>query len=371
MKTIPVNEPLLDGKEKDYLIECIETGWISSEGPFVKEFEKQFSMRMKRKHGIAVCNGSAAIDIAVTALDIGPGDEVILPTFTIISCAASVIRAGAKPVLVDCDSKTWNMNTEQIEAKITDKTKAIMVVHIYGLPVDMEPVLELSKKYGIAIIEDAAEAHGLDYRDKPCGSFGDIAIFSFYPNKHVTTGEGGMLLTDGNKLAASCRSLRNLCFQPEKRFVHEKLGWNMRMSNLQAAVGLAQLERLDEFVNRKRAMGRHYSEQMSDIPGIQLPLPETEYARNIYWVYGLVLENDFPYDAGEVMRRLAQHHIGTRPFFWPMHEQPIFQKMGLFKNEHYPKAENIGRRGFYIPSGLAITDEQIIRVADTIRKVLT
>jgi perosamine synthetase len=180
-----------------------------------------------------------------------------------------------------------------------------------------------------------------------------------------------MLLTDCDELAASCRSFRNLCFQPQKRFVHEKLGWNMRMSNLQAAVGLAQLERLDEFVGRKRAMGQRYSELLRDIPGIQLPLAHTEYARNIYWVYGLVLENDIPFDASEAMRLLAQHHIGTRPFFWPMHEQPIFIKMGLFKNEHYPNAEKIGRRGFYIPSGIGITDEQINRVATDIRKVLT
>lgn len=371
MKTIPVNEPLLDGKEKDYLIECIETGWISSEGPFVREFEKQFARRMKRKHGIAVCNGSAAIDIAVAALEIGMGDEIILPTFTIISCAASIIRAGAKPVLVDCDSKTWNMDTGQIEAKITDKTKAIMVVHIYGLPVDIEPVVELCEKYGIAIIEDAAEAHGLTYKKRPCGSFGDISTFSFYPNKLVTSGEGGMLLTNDDRLATRCRSFRNLCFQPKRRFVHEKLGWNMRMSNLQAAVGLAQLERLNEFLIRKRKMGRRYSELLSDIPAIQLPVSETEYARNSYWVYGLVLENDILLDADEMMRRLAQHNIGTRPFFWPMHLQPVFKKMGLFNNEHYPNAEKIGRRGFYIPSGLAITDEQIMLVATAIRKVLT
>jgi perosamine synthetase len=371
MKTIPVNEPLLDGKEKDYLIKCIETGWISSEGPFVKKFEQQFSRRMKRKYGIAVCNGSAAIDIAVAALNIGPGDEVILPTFTIISCAASIIRAGAKPVLIDCDSKTWNMKTDQIEEKITDKTKAIMVVHIYGLPVDMEPVVDLSEKYGIAIIEDAAEAHGLTYRNRPCGSFGDISTFSFYANKHITTGEGGMLLTDNEQLAIQCRSFRNLCFQTKRRFVHEKLGWNMRMSNLQAAVGLAQLERLNEFLSHKRKMGLRYSELLSDIPGIQLPVQETEDARNSYWVYGLVLEKEIPLDAIEVMRLLTQHNIGTRPFFWPMHLQPVFTKKGLFKNEHYPNAERIGQRGFYIPSGLAITDAQIMLVTEAIRKVLT
>jgi perosamine synthetase len=255
---IPVNEPLLDGNEKKYLNECIDTGWISSEGPFVKKFEDQFSSTVDRKYGIAVANGSVALDTAVAALGIGKGDEVIMPTFTIISCAAAIIRAGAKPVLVDCDPLTWNMDVDLIEARITSKTKAIMVVHIYGLPVDMDPVLALAEKSGLMIIEDAAEAHGLFYRSrgqksedrgqwaeggsqraegKPCGSFGDISTFSFYPNKHITTGEGGMIVTDNEELAERCRSLGNLCFQPQKRFVHEELGWNFRFTNLQAAVG--------------------------------------------------------------------------------------------------------------------------------------
>jgi perosamine synthetase len=235
MNPIPVNEPLLDGNEKKYLSECIDTGWISSEGPFIRQFEEQFAQRVGRKYGIAVSNGSVAIDAAVAALEISRGDEVILPTFTIISCAAAIVRAGAVPVVVDCDPHTWNMDVSQIEAKITPRTKAIMVVHIYGLPTDMEPVLALADKHGLKIIEDAAEMHGQTYRGLPCGSFGDISTFSFYPNKHITTGEGGMLVTDDQKLAERCRSLRNLCFQPQKRFVHEELGWNFRMTNLQAA----------------------------------------------------------------------------------------------------------------------------------------
>jgi perosamine synthetase len=203
---IPVNEPLLDGNEKKYLNQCIETGWISSEGPFVRQFEEQFAARVGRKHGIAVCNGSMALDAAVAALDIGPGDEVILPTFTIVSCAAAIVRAGAVPVVVDCDPHTWNMDVDLIEARITPQTKAIMVVHIYGLPVDMDPVLALAEKYGLRIIEDAAEMHGQTYKGRPCGSFGDISTFSFYPNKHVTTGEGGMIVTDDDDLAERCRS---------------------------------------------------------------------------------------------------------------------------------------------------------------------
>jgi perosamine synthetase len=370
MNPIPVNEPLLDGNEKKYLNECIDTGWISSEGPFVKQFEQQLATRVGRQYGIAVCNGSVALDAAVAALGIGQGDEVILPTFTIISCAVAIVRAGAVPVVVDCEPDTWNMDVSQIEAKITPRTKAIMVVHIYGLPVDMEPVLTLADKYGLQIIEDAAEMHGQTYKGRPCGSFGALSTFSFYPNKHVTTGEGGMIVTDDQQLAECCRSLRNLCFQPQNRFVHEELGWNFRMTNLQAALGVAQLERLDEFVVRKRHMGQLYTELLSDIPGLQLPVPQTEYAANIYWVYGIVLKDDVPFEAKEAMRRLAQYKIGTRPFFWPMHEQPVFRKMGLFEGESCPVAEKIARRGFYIPSGLALTGEQVGRVAQAVMEIL-
>lgn len=367
---VPVNEPLLQGNEKKYLNECIDTGWISSEGPFVRQFEEQLAARVKRKFGIAVCNGSAALDVAIVALGIGLGDEVILPTFTIISCAAAIVRARAKPELVDCDPLTWNMDVNNIEEKITPKTKAIMVVHIYGLPVDMDPILVLAEKYGLMIIEDAAEAHGLDYKEQPCGSFGDISAFSFYPNKHVTTGEGGMVLTNDENLAERCRSLRNLCFQSKKRFIHEELGWNFRMSNLQAAVGLAQLERLDDFVAKKSCMGAAYTELLSDIPSLQLPVVRTDYAENIYWVYGLVLGDDLPLDARDIMRRLGEKKIGTRPFFWPMHEQPVFKRIGLFAGENYPVAERIARRGFYLPSGLALTDEQIEKVVLAIRSIL-
>lgn len=367
---VPVNEPLLDGNEKKYLNECIDTGWISSEGPFVRKFEELLAARVGRKHGVAVCNGSAALDVAVVALGIGSSDEVILPTFTIISCAAAIVRSGAKPVLVDSDPLTWNMDVNQIEEKITPKTKAIMVVHIYGLPVDMDPVLALAEKYGLMIIEDAAEVHGLDYKGEPCGSFGDISTFSFYPNKHITTGEGGIVLTDDEKLAERCRSLRNLCFQTKKRFVHEELGWNFRMSNLQAAVGLAQLERLDDFVSRKRRMGAAYTELLRDMSSLQPPVAKTDYAENIYWVYGLVIGDDLPLDAGDIMHRLGEKKIGTRPFFWPMHEQPVFKKMGLFAGENYPVAERIARRGFYIPSGLALTGEQIEKVVSAIRSIL-
>lgn len=370
MSFIPVNEPLLDGNEKRYLAECIDTGWISSEGPFIKRFEEEFAAGVGRKHGIAVANGTAAIDAAVEALGLVPGDEVILPAFTIISCIGQMVRAGLVPVLVDSDPLTWNMDVGQIEAKITPRTRAIMAVHIYGLPVDMDPLLDIAQRHGLKVIEDAAEMHGQTYKGRPCGSFGDISVFSFYPNKHITTGEGGMIVTNDDHLAAECRSLRNLCFQPQKRFVHERLGWNLRMTNLQAALGVAQLERLAEFVQRKRAMGAAYQTGLAGIAGLQLPLPKTTYGENIYWVFGLVLDAGVPFDAEEAMARLAKMGVGTRPFFWPMHEQPVFQNMGLFAGERYPVAENMARRGFYVPSGLGLTAEQQETVIACVRKLM-
>lgn len=367
---IPVNEPLLDGNEKRYLDECIATGWISSEGPFVRKFEEGMAKITGRRYGIAVCNGTVALEAAVAALELKPGDEIIMPTFTIISCAAAIVRCGCVPVLVDCDPHTWNMNVTQIEAKITPLTRAIMVVHIYGLPVDMDPVLALANRYGLKIVEDAAQMHGQTYKGRPCGSLGDISTFSFYPNKHITTGEGGMIVTDDPALAERCRSLRNLCFKTEQRFVHDELGWNFRMTNLQAALGVAQLERLDEFVRIKRRMGARYARLLAGAPGLQLPLVKTDFADNIYWIFALVLDDDIGFDAKEAMTRLGRLGIGTRPFFWPMHEQPVFRRRGMFAGESHPVAERIARRGFYIPSGMALTEEQIERSAAAVKEML-
>ncbi len=367
---IPVNEPLLNGNEKKYLCECIDTGWISSEGPFVKQFEQKMSAKVGRKYGIAVSNGTAALEVAAQALGISEGDEVIMPTFTIISCAMAVTKLGAVPVLVDSDIHDWNMKVDEIEAKITDKTKAIMIVHLYGLPVQVDKVLTLAKKYNLKVIEDAAEMHGQTYNGKPCGSFGDISTFSFYPNKHVTTGEGGMVVTDNEELAERCRMIRNLCFRQDVRYVHDELSDNYRFTNLQAAVGLAQLERLDEFVERKRNMGRYYTEQLEGVEGLMLPIASTEYAENIYWVYGLVLDESVEVDNKAVQKLLADEGIGSRTFFWCMHEQPVYQKLGLFHNEKYPNAEYLARKGFYIPSGLALTQAQMEEVIIKVKKIM-
>jgi perosamine synthetase len=368
-KTIPVNQPLLDGAERANLVQCIDDGWVGSDGPFVAEFERRFSARMGRKHGIAVSSGSAGLEAAVAALRIGPGDEVILPTFTIISCAAPIVRAGGVPVVVDADPLTWNVDVSRIEERVTSRTRAIMVVHTYGLPADMSPILDIARRRGLHIIEDAAEMHGQTYRGQPCGSFGDLSVFSFYPNKHVTTGEGGMILTDDDALAEHCRALRNLCFLPRgRRFVHEELGWNFRITNMQAALGLAQLDRLDSVVAKKRRMGSLYTELLRDVPGVLLPLPRCDYAENIYWVYGIVLGDETGFDAEEAMRRLGARGIGTRPFFYPMHQQPVFARMGLFRGETYPVAERLARQGFYVPSGLALTEDDIRQVAANVKE---
>lgn len=366
MNFIPVNEPLLNGNEKKYLNECIDTGWISSEGPFVKRLEDNMSAYVGRKHAAAVSNGTVALDLAIEAMELNPGDEVIMPAFTIISCILGLVRRGIKPVLVDSDPDTWNMDVSHIEEKITAKTKAIMVVHIYGLPVDMDPVIELAHKYGLMIIEDGAEAHGLEYKGKKCGSFGDISIMSFYPNKHVTTGEGGMVLTDNERMYERCNSFRNLCHKPGFRFVHEELGYNYRMSNIQAAVGVAQLEKIEEHLQKKQEMGKLYQEIFRNNEKFQKPLEKTSYAQNVYWVFGLVMDKSDKRSAHEVIEQLAKEGIGCRPFFYPMNLQPALKKLGLFEGESYPVAEWLYEKGFYVPSGLSLTEEQMLYIGEKV-----
>lgn len=367
---IPVNRPVLGGNEKRYLAECIETGWISSEGPFVKALESNFSRFMGCEQGIAVCNGSLAIDLALAALRIGPGDEVIIPSFTIISCAAAVVRAGAVPVVVDCTADTWNIDTALVAGKVTARTKAIMPVHIYGLPVDMDPVMEIARQHELYVIEDAAEQHGQTYKGRPVGSLGDIATVSFYPNKHITTGEGGMVVTNNAELADRCRRLRNLSFDAERRYIHEELGWNMRMSNLQAAVGVAQLERIDEFLRKKRQIGEWYQEHFRGHALLRLPAERTSYAENLYWVFGVVLDERVPFDAVEVIARLRAKGVDARHFFWPMHEQPVLRKLGYFTNERCPNSERIARRGFFLPSGTGTTRDEVDKSAEALKEIL-
>jgi perosamine synthetase len=366
---IPVNEPLFISDEKKYLSKCIDSGWISSEGPFVKEFEKKFSLYIGKKEGIVVSSGTAALEIAIGATGLNPGDEIIMPTFTIISCLSAAITYGVKPVFVDADPKTWNMDVTKIEEKITEKTKAIMVVHIYGHPCDMNPILKIAKKYKLLIIEDAAEAHGAEYNNKKCGSFGDISCFSFYANKVINTGEGGMVLTDNKKFAERTKTLRNLGFIKKKRFYHKEFARNYRMTNLQAAIGVAQLKNINKLVKIKIENANKYTELLKDIPGLELPI-EKNRAKNIYWMYGIVLAEKTGYKAWSFAKRLEKQGIQTRPFFYPLHLQPALKKSLKDKKEKFPISERIANQGLYLPSGLALKDWQIKKVCQVIKKTL-
>jgi perosamine synthetase len=356
---IPVNSPLLNGNEKIYLNECIDTGWISSEGPFVKKFEEKLSAKVDQLHGIAVSSGTAALEIAIAALDIGKGDEVILPSHTIISCAQAIVKNRAVPVLIDNELDTWNMDVSQIEEKITDKTKAIMVVHLYGFPVDMDPILLIAKKHNLYIIEDTAQMLGQTYKGQPCGSFGDISTFSFYPNKVITTGEGGMCVTSNPEIASKCRSLRNLCFEDGDRFHHNNLGWNYRMTNLQAAIGVAQLEELENHVARKKEIGNLYYELLSENLNFTMSPPKNEFSENIYWVVGIMISDGLKNNAKYYMTKLESLGIGTRPFFFPMHLQTVFKDYESFKCSDLLVSEKLHKYGFYIPCGLGITNNEI------------
>jgi perosamine synthetase len=375
---IPVNEPALAGRELEYVTECIETGWVSSSGRFIGEFESGWAAYCGRRHGVAVSSGSTALQVAVAAVELEPGDEVILPTFTIVSCVTAVLAAGGVPVLVDSDPELWTMDVTQLDSRLTSRTRAVMPVHIYGHPVDIDPVLDFAERHGLAIIEDAAEAHGAEYLTgregssphwRRCGSFGKLSCFSFYANKLVTTGEGGMVVTDDDELAERLRSLRNLCFQPSRRFYHASLGFNFRLTNLQAALGVAQLERIDDIVRRKREVATAYSAQLADIDGLHLP-PEASWARSVFWMYGLLVDESTGLDAAGFADRLRELGVETRPFFLGMHEQPALHELGLFRDERHPVAERLARQGLYLPSGLAQTDEQVEEVCAAVRQVL-
>lgn len=369
MGFIPVNEPLFDGNEKKYLMDCIDTGWISSAGSYVTKLEEGVASYVGRRGGVSVCNGTAALEVAVEALEIPKGSEVILPAFTIISCANAVIKAGLVPVLVDAVPATWNMDVSQIESKITSKTKAIMAVHIYGLPVDMKPLLDIAKKHNLYVIEDAAEAIGVTCYGKQCGSFGDISAMSFFANKHITTGEGGMVLADDEKLITRSGRVKNLFFDAERRYIHDEIGSNFRMTNIQAAIGVAQLEKLDEHMKLKRSIGVKYNELLAGNGHFTLPVDTTDYAENKYWIYGMVINDDIDADATFAMSKLKEMGIGTRHFFYPLHLQPAYNKLGLFEGESYPVAENLAKKGFYVPAGMGITDEQIEQVAECVKKI--
>jgi perosamine synthetase len=366
---IPVNEPLLTEADFASVNEALRSGWISGAGPHVDAFEQRWAAYCGRKHGIAVANGSVALQLAVALLDLQPGDEVILPAFTIISCAWPIVLAGATPVLVDSDPRTWTMDVDKVRQKISARTRAIMPVHIYGNPVDMQPLLNLANHWGLQIIEDAAEAHGADYRTRRIGSFGMASCFSFYANKLVTTGEGGMVLVDDDAFADRARRLRNLGFGPGRRFLHHEIGFNFRLTNLQAALGLTQVDRIEEIVERKRAMGQAYTQRLSELDGLELQVEQSS-SHSVYWMYGVLVRESTGLDAAEMAARLSERGIETRPFFLGMHEQPVLRERGLFLGESFPVTERLARQGLYLPSGLGLTESQIDRICNAVREAL-
>jgi len=365
---IPVCEPLLSSKELEYVADCLKTNWISSLGKYINEFEQRFAEYCGVKYGVSTTSGTTALHLALASLDIGKGDEIIVPAFTMVAPIFAILYTGARPVLVDCELETWNIDVAEIEKKITRNTRAILPVHIYGHPCDMDPILEIARKYNLYMIEDAAEAHGAEYKGKKVGGIGDVGCFSFYANKIITTGEGGMIVTNREEIAERARRLKDQAYSKERRFLHTDLGFNYRMTNIQAAIGLAQLERIDELVERRRKNARFYSHLLKEVEGVTLP-PEKEWARNVYWMYGILIEDEFGMSRDELAAKLKQNGVDTRTFFIPMHQQPAFKKLGLFEGESFPVSEELSRKGMYLPSGSGLREEEIEHVYNTLKKI--
>ena len=369
---IPVNKPLITREDLNYLNKSISKGWVSSEGPEVKRFENNFSNFIGNKYSVAVSSGTAALEIAIKSLKLKKGDEVIIPNFTIISNAMAVLKEGLNIKLVDCNIKDWNMDIFEIEKKITKKTKAIIATHIYNFPLRVDILKKICRKNKIILIEDAAEVIGQKLNNKLCGSYGDISIFSFYANKQITTGEGGMITTNNKKLYEKSKSLRNLCFGKQDRFNHEDIGWNYRMTNLQASLGVSQLKRIRSIVRRRHRVGNEYFQKLKNNKNIYIPETTRSYAKNIYWVIAFVIINkNLNIDAKKLMKRLIAYGIQTRPFFWPMHKQKVFkEKYKINTSGNYKNSEYISKYGLYLPSSLDIKSNQIKFICDKVNSIL-
>ncbi len=367
---IPVCEPTLTGKEKEYVDDCLNANWISSGGKYIGLFEQAFADFCGAKYCVSCVNGTAALHLALAAAGVGPGDEVIIPSFAMIAVCNSVIYTGATPVLVDSELDTWNMDPAGVAAAVSDRTRAVITMHTYGHPVDMDPILELAASRGITVIEDSAEAHGAEYKGRRCGSIGAMSAFSFYGNKILTTGEGGAVTTSDPELAERLRSLKNHCFGVP-RFVHREIGFNYRMTNIQAAIGLAQVEAAEELVASRRRNAERYNGLLAGVPGVKTP-PQASWAKNVYWMYGILLEDDFPLDRGQAMAALRERGVDSRAFFHPMHLQPAYERP--MPNRPVVRgpmaaAEELGARGLYLPSSSHLTGEQIEEVAAAVRDI--
>ena len=369
-KTIyPVSIPYISQRDINSVNKVLKNGWISSDGPEVRKFESEFSKFIGRKHSVAVSSGTAALEIAIKALGIKKNDEVLIPNFTIISNALAVVKQQAKPVLIDCNLKNWNIDINQLENKINKKTKAIIITHIYSFANDMDKILKICRKNNIFVIEDAAEVIGLKYKNKKCGSFGDISTFSFYANKQITTGEGGMISVNKFDLYNKCKSLRNLCFGKLNRFNHEDIGWNYRMTNIQAALGLSQIKNINKIVKKKIIIGRQYYKNLKLNKNLTILPPFISYSKNIYWVVGILIKNK-KIKSSLLAIELRKFGIMTRPFFWPMHEQQIFKKMKLFRKSKFPNSSYLARYGLYLPSYYNLNNKQIDYISSVVNNIL-
>lgn len=365
MIKIPLAKPLIDESELNNVIEAVKSGWISSKGEFIKKFEERFARYCGVKYGVSTSNGTAALHLALVALGIKRGDEVIVPDLTFIAAANAVTYCNAKPVFVDVHRDYWCIDPAKIKEKITSKTKAIIVVHLYGHPCDMDTIIDIAQKHHLYIIEDVAEAHGAEYKGKKVGSFGDISCFSFYGNKIITTGEGGMCLTNNEELAEKMRILRDHGMNPNRKYWHDVIGFNYRMTNLQAAIGLAQLQKIDELIEEKRRIAKLYAEYLKDLAEKNMITlhPEMEWAKCVYWLYSILIEDKFGISRDQLIRRLEDHGIETRPFFYPIHKLPPYQHDGDYK-----VSEKLSRNGINLPSYALMREEDIAFVAENIKK---
>jgi perosamine synthetase len=363
---IPVFEPVIEQEEIDSVVAALKRGEISGTfGKSLKEFEQRFAEYSGCRYGIAVANGTVALHLAVAVAGIQPGDEVLVSASTNIATALCVAHNNALPVPVDSENVTWNLDLDLIEDLITPKTRAIIPVHLYGHPVDMDRLMEIARKHNLIVIEDAAEAHGATVRGRKVGSFGDMACFSFYANKIITTGEGGMVTTNDETLAERLRLLRNLAFTTP-RFRHEVLGYNYRMTGYQAAMGAAQLDKIERIIEEKRRVAHTYNRYLGEIAGLQLPA-ELEWARNVYWMYALVVKPDFGLTRDQLAAKLAEAGIETRTFFCPMNQQPCLQEIPRFRANPLPVADELWVTGLYLPSTHTLSDSMICAVVDAIR----
>ena len=371
MKKIPVARPFFGGDELPFVTDAVSSGEISGNyGKYISLFENSFAKYCGVSHGISTNNGTTALHVAIAALGVGPGDEVLVQTLTNMATAFSVSYTGAKPIAIDIERDTWNINPRLLEEKITSKTKAIVVVHLFGHPVDMDPVMEIARKHKLFVVEDCAQAHGAEYKGRRVGSFGDLACFSFYANKIITTGEGGMVVTNSDELADKVRALHSLSYgRGSNKFMHEAVGFNYRMSNVIAALGCAQLVNIDKVIQMKREMASFYTCFLAGIPTLQLPI-EKDYAKNVYWMYQVVLIGDARGRREEIMSSLKEKGIETRESFVPFNKQQIFLRDGSVRQDDCPVANDIGENGFYLPSGPVFYTDELDYVVKEVRKAL-